>query len=236
MDPELEEKKRMDQAAVEAASPQAAQPAPQPHIPNSAALAMMDGDRPSGRTDLGAQIMARMDWSSKSSKKGAKADQWYRDLEDQIGKKGIKHILKGKESKGDKVAFQKAVERLQGEGGDLTKQTLKMLKQGSGETALFAQRYRDMQKKTQKKQEIQTSRYQKDMAKLDKEEKLLQKKMAHSKDKEEIEELARYQEELDRKRAKEERRYASTMEDRKAAKQFLKEKKWERERARKDRR
>ena len=74
------------------------------------------------------------------------------------------------------------------------------------------------------------------MAKLDKEEKWLRKEMAHSKDQKKIEGLDRYQEKLDRKRAKEEKRYASTMEDRKAAKQFLKEKKWEREQARKDRR
>ena len=93
-----------------------------------------------------------------------------------------------------------------------------------------------MQKKTQKKQEVSTFQYQKDVAKLDKEEKWLRKEMAHSKHQKKIEELARYQEKLDQRRAKEEKRYASTMEDRKAAKQFLKEKKWERERARKDRR
>ena len=94
-----------------------------------------------------------------------------------------------------------AVERLQGEGGDLTKQTLKMLKQGGGETALFAQRYRDIQKKTQKKQEVSTFQYQKDVAKLDKEEKWLRKEMAHSKHQKKIEELARYQEKLDQRRA-----------------------------------
>lgn len=244
---EQEGKKRMRQAAGEGAGPQSDW-AGGSHIPNSAALAMMGGDSPSGGAGLGDRILARMSREDKrpKSKSMDRADQWYRDLEDQLGKKGIKHILKGTGKTSENKVFQKAVEQLQDEGGDLSKQTLKMLKKGGEDAARFAAQYRDLQKRTRGEREKSTFRYEKDTAKLDKREKLLRKEMARreagldekdsGKDRKRLEKLAREQEKLDRKRTKYEERYARTMDDPKEAKRFLKEKQWEREKARKDRR